>query len=39
MLLEQLKPNIIVRGPIFSEAVQVVVAIPMGSSVKFVGGL
>src|SRR5271170_8528063 len=37
MLLEQLKPNIIVRGPIFPEPVQVIVAIPMGTSVKLVG--
>src|SRR5271157_1112671 len=37
MLLDQLKPNIIVRGPIFPEPVQVIVAIPMGTSVKLVG--
>lgn len=37
MLIEQLKPNIIVRGPIFPEPVQVIVAIPMGASVKLVG--
>jgi len=37
MLVEQLKPNIIVRGPIFPEPVQVIVAIPMGASVKLVG--
>src|SRR5882724_1872474 len=37
MLVEQLKPNIIVRGPIFPEPVQVIVAIPMGTSVKLVG--
>ena len=37
MLLEQLKPNVIVRGPIFPEPVQVIVAVPMGSSVKLVG--
>src|SRR5437764_11894017 len=37
MLLDQLKPNIIVRGPIFPEPVQVIVAIPMGASVKLVG--
>jgi len=37
MLLEQLKPNIIVRGPIFPEPVRVIVAIPMGTSVKLVG--
>src|SRR5208283_46503 len=37
MLVEQLKPNIIIRGPIFPEPVQVIVAIPMGTSVKLVG--
>lgn len=38
MVLDQLKPNVIVRGPIFPEPVQVIVAIPMGdSSVKLVG--
>jgi SNF2 family DNA or RNA helicase len=37
MLIDQLKPNIIVRGPIFPEPVQVIVAIPMGTSVKLVG--
>src|SRR2546428_13935580 len=37
MLLDQLKPNIIVRGPIFPEPVQVIVAIQMGTSVKLVG--
>src|SRR5437879_885789 len=37
MLLDRLKPNIIVRGPIFPEPVQVIVAIPMGTSVKLVG--
>jgi superfamily II DNA or RNA helicase len=37
MLLDQLKPNIIVRGPLFPEPVQVLVVIPMGASVKLVG--
>src|SRR5438477_12582975 len=37
MLLDQLKPNVIVRGPIFPEPVQVIVAIPMGTSVKLIG--
>src|ERR1700690_2187879 len=37
MLLEQLKPNVVVRGPIFPEPVQVIIAIPVGSSVKLVG--
>ena len=33
----KLKANAIVRGPIFPEPVQVIVAIPMGDSVKLVG--
>jgi superfamily II DNA or RNA helicase len=37
MLADQLKPNVIVRGPIFPEPVQVIVAIPMGTSVKLIG--
>ena len=37
MLLNQLKPNIIVRGPIFPEPVQVLVVIPMGEAVKLIG--
>ena len=37
MLVEQFKPNIIVLGPIFPEPVQVIIAIPMGTSVKLVG--
>ena len=37
MLLTELKPNVIVRGPIFPEPVQVIVSIPMGASVKLVG--
>lgn len=32
-----LKPNMIVRGPIFPEPVQVIVTIPMGDSIKLVG--
>ena len=32
-----LKPNIIVRGPIFPEPVQVIMTIPMGESIKLVG--
>jgi len=34
---EQLKPNAIVKGAIFPEAVQVITAIPMGNSVKLIG--
>src|SRR5438034_1249558 len=37
MQLEQLKPNIIVRGAIFPEPVQVIVVVPMGNSVKLIG--
>ena len=37
MLLEQLRPAIVVRGPIFPEPVQVLVVIPMGGAVKLVG--
>jgi hypothetical protein len=32
-----LKPNMILRGPLFAEPVQVIVAIPMGDSVKLIG--
>ena len=34
---EDLKPNSILRGPLFPEPVQLIVAIPMGVSVKLVG--
>ena len=34
---ETLKPNAIVRGPIFPEPVQVIIVVPMGESVKLVG--
>src|SRR2546421_8798328 len=37
MRFDQLKPNIVVRGPIFPEPVRVIVSIPMGASVKLVG--
>jgi len=37
MHLDQLKPNIIVRGPLFPEPIQVLGVIPMGASVKLVG--
>ena len=37
MDISQLRPNVIVRGPIFPEPVQVIVSIPMGDSVKLVG--
>jgi len=37
MLTEQLKPNVIVRGPLFPEPVQVIVAISIGESIKLIG--
>lgn len=36
MLRDQLKPNVILRGPLFPEPVQVIVAVPMGEAVKVV---
>ena len=33
----KLKPNMIVRGPILPEPVQVIVTIPMGDSIKLIG--
>jgi hypothetical protein len=33
----RLKPNVVVRGPIFPEPVQIIVAVPMGTSVKIIG--
>ena len=36
MQRDQLKPNVILRGPIFPEPVQVIVAVPMGNAVKVV---
>ncbi len=37
MLLDQLKPGVIVRGTIFPEPVQVIMVTPMGKSVKLIG--
>lgn len=37
MKINQLKPNIIVRGPIFPEQVQIITTIPMGDSIKLIG--
>jgi superfamily II DNA or RNA helicase len=34
---DQLKPNLIVRGALFPEPVQVITTIPMGNSVKLIG--
>ena len=35
--IETLKPNAIVRGPLFPERVQVILAVSMGESVKLIG--
>ena len=37
MLLDQLKPNAILRGALFSKPVQVIAVIPLGTSVKLYG--
>ena len=37
MKKEDIKPNIIVRGPIFPESVQIIIGIPMGDSIKLIG--
>lgn len=37
MLIDQLKPNLIVRGSLFPEPIQVIVTIPMGQSIKLIG--
>ncbi|HOD29435.1 MAG TPA: SNF2-related protein, partial [Syntrophales bacterium] len=37
MNAEQLKPNVIVYGPIFPEPVQVITVIPLGESIKLIG--
>src|ERR1700733_9814251 len=37
MLPEELKQNVTVYGPLFPEPVQIIIAVPMGSSVKLVG--
>jgi superfamily II DNA or RNA helicase len=37
MKIDQLKPNVIVRGPIFPEPVKVLSVTPMGDSVKLIG--
>ncbi len=36
-LLNQLKPNTIVRGALFPEPVQVIIAVPIGASIKLIG--
>ena len=37
MRSEELKQNVTVYGPLFPEPVQIIIAIPMGSSVKLIG--
>jgi hypothetical protein len=37
MLPEELKQNVTVYGPLFPEPVQIIIAVPMGSSVKLIG--
>lgn len=37
MRIDQLKPNVVVRGPILPEPVRVILSVPMGTSVKLVG--
>jgi len=37
MQLDELKPGVIVTGPIFPEPVEVIVAIAMGASIKLIG--
>src|SRR4051812_29439283 len=36
MRRDQLKPNVILRGPLFPEPVQVIVALPLGDAVKVI---
>ena len=37
MQADQLRQNMIIRGPLFSEAVQVMMVAPMGASVQIFG--
>jgi hypothetical protein len=37
MELDQLKPNLVIRGALFPEPVQVIRTIPLGQSVKLIG--
>src|SRR5260370_20305200 len=37
MQVDQLKPNAIVRGPLFHEPIQIIITIPMGASIKLFG--
>src|SRR5437667_7816361 len=36
MQREQLKPNVVLRGPLFPEPVQVLVTVPLGEAVKVI---
>ena len=36
MQREQLKPNVVLRGPLFPEPVQVIVTVPLGEAVKVI---
>ncbi|MCI0388701.1 MAG: DUF3883 domain-containing protein [Acidobacteria bacterium] len=36
-IINKLRPNVIVRGPIFPEPVQIITTIPMGDAVKLIG--
>lgn len=37
MQFDQLKPNVVVRGPSLSEPVQIILVTPFGASIKIVG--
>ena len=37
MRSEELKQNVTVYGPLFPEPIQIIIAVPMGSSVKLIG--
>lgn len=37
MNVEQLKPNVVLTGPLFPEPIQIIAIIPMGDSVKVIG--
>ena len=37
MQRDELKPNVVVQGPLFPEPVQVIVAAPLGTAIKLIG--
>jgi len=37
MTKDQVKPNALIRGPVFPELVQILVVVPMGDSIKIIG--